>query len=40
MGKIYTDYGEYLQDAYEEQIDKYIQQYERAQEATWQQGEE
>ena len=40
MGKIYTDYDEYLQDAYEEQIDKYIQQHERAQEAARQQGEE
>lgn len=24
MGKIYTSYDEYIQDAYEEQIDKYI----------------
>jgi hypothetical protein len=38
--KIYTDYDEYLQDAYEEQIDKYTQQHERAQESTRQQGEE
>ena len=40
MGKIYTDYDEYLQDAYEEQLDKYMQQYERTQEATRQQGKE
>jgi hypothetical protein len=40
MGKIYTDYDEYLQDAYEEQIGKYVQQHERAQETTRQQGEE
>ena len=32
MGKIYTDYDEYLQDAYEQQTDEYRRQYERAQE--------
>ena len=40
MGEIYTNYDEYLQDAYEQQVDEYRRQYERAQEATRQQGEE
>ena len=38
MGKIYTDYDEYLQDAYEQQSDRYANSNnvnnERAQEAT------
>ena len=42
MGKIYTDYNEYLQDAYERQSDRYLSSNnvnnERAQEATRQQG--
>ena len=36
MGKVYTDYDEYLQDAYEQQADKYANNNvnnERAQEA-------
>ena len=44
MGKIYTDYDEYLQDAYEQQSDRYANSNnmnnERAQETTRQQGEE
>ena len=40
MGKIYNDYDEYLQDAYEQQTDEYKRQYERTQETTRQQGEE
>ena len=39
MGKIYTDYDEYLQDAYEQQTDT-DNSNERAQETTRQQGEE
>ena len=44
MGKIYTNYDEYLQDAYEQQSDRYANNNnvnnERAQETTRQQGEE
>ena len=44
MGKIYTNYDEYLQDAYEQQSDRYANNNnvnnERAQATTRQQGEE
>ena len=40
MEKIYTDYDEYLQDAYEQQADKYANNNERAQETTRKQGKE
>ena len=44
MGKIYTDYDEYLQDAYEQQSDRYANNNnannERAQEIARQQGKE